>query len=178
VTQQDNVTLDAKGGATHHLTLTFAANYTYDQVYGYMTYRDYLRIYAPPQATLLGGSGFDSGKPLCWSPYYLVSQSATPPTPQAEPTIFAGVPACPANPYPNGGLVCPAGQYAPGPQAPNQSGSDGYIPWALDQLGGPTNTTSDLPNRALFAGYVVVPDYCTATVTLSWYTPNVAPKQG
>ncbi|HEX8996628.1 MAG TPA: DUF4012 domain-containing protein [Ktedonobacterales bacterium] len=168
VTQRDNVTLDASGGATHHLTLTFSANYTYNQIYGYMTYRDYLRIYVPPQAKLLGGDGLDSGQPLCWAPY-------NDPT-QKQPTLFAGVPTCPANPYPQGELVCPAGRYAPGPQAPNNTGSDGYTPWALDQLGGPTNTTSDIPNRAMYAGYVVVPDYCKATVTLSWYTPHVAPK--
>ncbi|HEX8982600.1 MAG TPA: DUF4012 domain-containing protein [Ktedonobacterales bacterium] len=169
VTQRDDVTLDAKGGATHHLTLTFAANYTYDQVYGYMTYRDYLRIYTPPQSQLLTGSGFDSGQPLCWSPYENLSP--------IEPAIFNGAPGCPENPYPNGELVCPAGRYAPGPQAPNVTGSDGYTPWALDTLGGPTNTTSDLPNRAMFAGFVTVPDYCTATVRLAWYTPGVAPKQ-
>jgi hypothetical protein len=91
--------------------------------------------------------------------------------------MFGGVGACSANPYPHGELVCPDGGYQPGPQAPNQFGSDGYTPWANDTLGGPTNTTSDLANRAMYAGYVVVPDHCTARVTLSWYTPNVAPKQ-
>lgn len=170
VTQRDDVTLDAKGGATHHLTLTFAADYTYDQVYGYMTYRDYLRIYTPPQSQLLAGSGFDSGQPLCWSPYENLAPT--------EPAIFNGAPGCAENPYPKGELVCPAGRYSPGPQAPNVTGSDGYTPWALDTLGGPTNTASDLSNRAMFAGFVTVPDYCTATVTLAWYTPNVAPKQG
>jgi hypothetical protein len=196
VTQQDNVSLDGSGGATHHLTVTFAANYTYNQVYGYLTYRDYLRFYVPPQSRLLGADGFDSGKPLCWGPYSSSahptsnSASATPtpgatpgptptPTPPPTPTtpaIFGAVGGCSANPYPKGELVCPAGRYQPGPQAPNQFGSDGYTPWANDKLGGPTNTTSDLPNRAMYAGYVVVPDYCTAKVTLSWYTPNVAAK--
>lgn len=175
MTQRDNVTLDAKGGATHHLTLTFSANYTYNQIYGYLTYRDYLRIYVPPQSKLLGGDGWDSGKPMCWTPYNGYGSK--------EPAIFKDVPLCAANPYPQGELVCPSGGYAPGPQAPNNPTranpipSDGYTPWALDQLGAPPNTTSDLPNRAMYAGYVVVPDYCTATVTLSWYVPNVAAKK-
>lgn len=205
VTQADNVTLDDKGGATHHLTLTFSANYTYNQVYGYLTYRDYLRIYTPPQSKLLSGDGFDTGKPLCWGPY-ASSETSTPkptptpsvtPTPTATPTgtptptptatpkptptvpaMFGSVGGCPANPYPHGELVCPPGHYQPGPQAPNQFGSDGYLPWANDKLGPPPNTTSDTVGRAMFAGYVVVPDSCTATVTLSWYTPNVAPKAG
>ena len=174
VTQHDTVSLDSKGGATHHLTLTFSANYTYNQVYGYLTYRDYLRIYVPPQSRLLGGDGFDSGQPLCWAPYQDPKQK--------EPAVFKGVPPCSADPYPQGELYCPSGNYAPGPQsttvatAANPIPSDGYTPWALDQLGGPTNTTSDLANRAMYAGFVVVPDYCTATVTLSWYTPNVAAK--
>ena len=206
VTQTDHVTLDAKGGATHHLTLTFSGNYTYNQVYGYLTYRDYLRIYTPPQSQLLGGDGFDTGKPLCWGPYATSEKSTSPkptPTPSGTPTptpppgatptptptatpkptptvpaMFGAVGTCPANPYPQKELVCPAGHYQPGPQAPNQFGSDGYLPWANDKLGAPPNTTSDMPGRAMFAGYVVVPDGCTATVTLSWYTPNVAPKAG
>ncbi|MDE3230676.1 MAG: DUF4012 domain-containing protein, partial [Chloroflexota bacterium] len=174
MTQRDDVSLDAKGGATHHLTLTFSANYTYNQVYGYLTYRDYLRIYVPPQAKLLSANGFDTGKPLCWSPYYGYGSK--------EPAIFKGVPLCSGNPYTQGELVCPSGSFAPGPQAPNNPtkenpvSSDGYTAWASDQLGLPPNTTSDLPNRAMYGGYVVVPDYCTATVTLSWYVPSVAAK--
>jgi hypothetical protein len=202
VTQQDNVTLDTKGGATHRLTMTFSANYTYNQVYGYLTYRDYLRIYVPPQSKLLGGDGFDTGKALCWGPYSgysnttstttptptpTPSPTTTPgptptptpsptPTPPGPPAMFSGVPTCSANPYPHGELVCPAGDYQPGPQSPNEFGSDGHTPWANDRVGAPPNTTSDLSDRAMYAGYVVVPDHCTAKVTLSWYTPGVAPK--
>src|SRR5487761_2315548 len=176
VTQHDNETLDSKGGATHNLTLTFSANYTYNQVYGYLTYRDYLRIYTPPQSQLLGGDGFDSGQPLCWP-------SSGDPT-QKPPKIFGTIPTCDSYPYVYGELVCPSGNYAPGPQSTtvatqtNPISSDGLTPWALDNLGGPTSTTSDIPNRAMYAGYVVVPDYCTATVTLSRYTPNVEAMGG
>ncbi len=165
VTQRDVVTLDAKGGATHHLTLTFHGNYTYDQIYGYMTYRDYLRIYVPPQSKLLGGDGFDSGVPMCWP-----SAAGQP------PAKYASLSTCSGNPYPNGEMVCPSGNYAPGPRAPDVFGSNGYNQWPVDAPGGPTNTTSDLTGRAMYAGYIFVPDGCTATVTLSWYTPGVAPK--
>jgi uncharacterized protein DUF4012 len=165
VTQKDNVTLDAKGGATHHLTLTFHGNYTYTQVWGYLTYRDYLRIYVPPNAKLLGGDGFDSGTPMCW-----------PTSAGKAPSKYAKLPVCSGNPYPNDEMVCPSGDYAPGPRAPDVFGSDGYIQWPVDTPGGPTNTTSDLHGRAMYGGYIFVPDGCTATVTLSWYAPGVAPK--
>jgi hypothetical protein len=165
VTQRDDVTLDAKGGATHHLTLTFQGNYIYTQVWGYLTYRDYLRIYVPPQSKLLGGDGFDSGVPMCW------------PSSAGKPSAkYASLPVCSGNPYPNGEMACPSGNYAPGSRAPDVFGSDGYNQWPVDAPGGPTNTTSDLRGRAMYAGYIFVPDGCTATVTLSWYTPGVAPK--
>jgi hypothetical protein len=73
-------------------------------------------------------------------------------------------------------MVCPSGDYAPGTRGPDVFGSNGYNQWPVDAPGGPTNTTSDLTGRAMFGGYIFVPDGCTATVTLSWYTPGVAPK--
>lgn len=165
VTQKDDVTLDKKGGATHHLTLTFHGNYTYTQVWGYLTYRNYLRIYVPPHSKLLDGDGFDSGTPMCW-----------PASAGKAPSKYKTLPACSGNPYPNDEMVCPSGDYAPGSRAPDVFGSDGYNQWPVDAPGGPTNTTSDLANRAMYAGYIFVPNGCTATVTLSWYTPGVAPK--
>jgi hypothetical protein len=171
VVEHDNVTLDTRGGATHTLTVTMQYTPT-GNPYGYWTYRDYVRLYVPPQAQLRSADGFDTGTPLCWTP--------PPDQPKAtEPKLFAGVPACPANPYPAGELVCPAGYYGPGNQAPSVFGSDGKTPWALDVLGSPPETTSDLPGRAMWGGYVVIPPYCTATLTLSWYVPGVAaPAQG
>lgn len=165
VTQRDSVTLDTKGGATHHLTLTFHGNYTYNQVYGYLTYRDYLRIYVPPQSRLLYGDGFDSGTPMCW-----------PPSSGTAPTQYATLPVCSGNPYPYDEMVCPSGDYAPGTRGPDVFGSTGYNPFPVDSPSGPTNTTSDLAGRAMYGGYIFVPNGCTATVTLSWYTPGVAPK--
>jgi hypothetical protein len=57
-------------------------------------------------------------------------------------------------------------------------GSDGKTSWALDRVGGPTATVTDVQGRAMWGGYVVVPRYCRATVTLDYYVPNVvAPSQ-
>ncbi len=99
-TQQDDVQLDASGGATHHLTITL--NYQKQgDVYGPSTYRDYIRVYAPAGSWLLYGSGFS-------------------------------------------------------------------------QRGSPSNTTSDEPGLAMWGGLILVTPFHTATITLSWYTPNVA----
>src|SRR5258708_36736442 len=62
-TYQDNIMLDAQGGATHNLTITLDYQQT-GPVYGYDTYADYIRVYAPAGAQLLGGEGVDSGQAL------------------------------------------------------------------------------------------------------------------
>ncbi|HEX9069233.1 MAG TPA: DUF4012 domain-containing protein [Ktedonobacterales bacterium] len=161
MTQTDNVTLDDQGGATHRLTITMFNNQT-GPVYGYSTYHDFMRIYVPPQASLKRGTGFDSANPLCWV--------APPWDPSAtKPAKYADVPDCDPNPYPDGELKCPTGGYGPG-----DSSVGGYgVPQALDTLGPPTATTSDLPGRGMFGGWVTIPNGCTATLTLRWYVPNI-----
>ncbi len=155
VTQQDDVTLDSKGGATHNLTITLQYNPT-GPVYGYITYREYVRLYAPAQAQLISADGFDTGQVMCTEPK------------------------CPAYPYPGGELYCPSGNYSPGPETPTLPGtgsilgSDGKTPMPLDYLGAPPNTTSDIPGLTMWGGFVVIPQGCTATLTVSWYSPNVA----
>ncbi len=146
---QDTVTLNAQGGATHvmqlHLDYTQIAS-----VYGLDTYRDYVRVYVPPTAKFLWGDGFDTGQPLCDGPYA----------------------ACPANGiYPGDELICPTGQYHAGASAPmlNDPYTGEWHP--LDTIGPPTNFTSDMPGRAMFGGYIVVPKNCNMTATLSWYVP-------
>ena len=67
VTQRDDITLDAQGGALHQLTITLR-NDPRGPIYGYPTYRDYVRIYVPPQARYMSGGGFDLLKPLCYTP--------------------------------------------------------------------------------------------------------------
>jgi uncharacterized protein DUF4012 len=76
VTQRDDITLDAQGGALHQLTITLRNN-PQGPIYGYPTYRDYVRIYVPPQARYISGSGFDQLKPMC---------TVAPPTPDPTPT--------------------------------------------------------------------------------------------
>ncbi len=147
--EEDNVTLDDKGGATHDVTITFD-NYDANIVPGdFVSYWDYVRIYAPKGAQLKSAYGFQSTTQQCTSS------------------------TCNGNPYP-GNLVCTGGRYTPGPRTGTLlPGNDRDPP--LMTLGGPTATTSDVANLAMWAGNVVVPLGCTATLTLSWYVPGVAP---
>jgi hypothetical protein len=164
LTQTDDVTLDDKGGATHRLVITFN-NRPIGDVYGFTTYRDYVRIYVPPQARLQRADGFDSGQPLCWT--------APPYAPgTVKPAQFATVPDCSPYPYSDGELECPSGSYGPG-NTPYYLWAPGGIPWVLDTVGPPTNTTSDVAGRAMYGGFVVVPAFCTATISLKYYVPNI-----
>lgn len=151
-TLHDTVTLDAAGGATHLLQLRLVYNQI-GPVYGYDTYRDYVRVYVPPNSKYLYGDGFDTGVPLCGG---------------------VGVQCSPTGVYPQDQLVCPTGLYQPGAQAPSISNPDGGSWHPLDTIGPPTNMNSDEPGRAMFGGWVVVPKNCTMTVTLSWYVPPLA----
>ncbi|HCI80390.1 MAG TPA: hypothetical protein DHW02_11945, partial [Ktedonobacter sp.] len=145
----DTVTLNSNGGATHVMQIRLEYN-ELGFVYGYDTYRDYVRVYVPPTSKLLWGNGFDTGQPLCGGYYSTCPQQ---------------------NVYKGRELVCPSGLYEPGAAAPSPIDPNGanYLP--LDKLGGPTNTSSDTPGRAMFAGYAVIPKNCTLTLTLSWYVP-------
>ena len=168
---QDNVTLDAQGGATHNLTITL--NYQkLGEVWGQNTYADYIRVYAPSNAQLLGGSGFDSGHALC-----------TPPKPPGGTggtgtggTGATGTPPSSgcgqyAHYFPDSGRYCPTGNY-------NLSGPNSFVPgkgfgpWPVDSLSGPTSLASDTPGRAMWGGLTVTPMNCISTITLSWYVPN------
>lgn len=148
-TMNDTITLDSKGGATHLLQMRLVYNQA-GPVYGYDTYYDYLRVYVPTNSQLLWGKGFSTGTPLCGGTYG----------------------SCPTdNVFPDGELVCPSGQYQPGTSPPSLSGSDGATFEPLQTLGGPTNTTSDEPGRAMYGGWLIIPKNCTLNVTLSWYVP-------
>ncbi len=151
-TLQDTVTLDAAGGALHvlHMQLAYKPD---GPIYGYQTYFDYVRVYVPPTSEFLWGDGFDSGVPLCGG-YY--SQS------------------CPQNGvYPNNELVCPPGQYEVGAGPPSTFDPDGATLLPFDEIGPPTNFSSDELGRAMFGGWVIVPRNCIMNVTLSWYVPRV-----
>ena len=148
---KDTINLDTQGGATHVLQLRLVYNQE-GPVYGLDTYRDYVRVYVPPQAKFLWGDGFDSGQPLCGGPLTACSNNGV---------------------YPQQQLVCAPGQYVAGATAPTID--DPYAgQWhPLDKIGPPTNFKSDEPQRAMFAGYVVVPKNCTMTATFSWYVPSM-----
>jgi Protein of unknown function (DUF4012) len=155
-TLHDTVTLDARGGATHILQIRLAYNQN-GPVYGMDTLRDYVRIYAPQKSQLLWGNGFEEPG-FDAAGYY----------------CGAGYGLCPSpDIYRNDALLCPAGI--------DNAGVTPYLlndPYSVENhpfrnVGAPANTTTDMPGRAMFGGYVVVPKNCTATATLSWYVPPI-----
>ncbi|HEX9056713.1 MAG TPA: DUF4012 domain-containing protein [Ktedonobacterales bacterium] len=166
-TMQDNVVLDTKGGATHNITITMH-NTMKGPYYGYSTYRDYVRVYVPEQATLQWANGFDTGRPVCW-----VAPAWDPKA--TKPERFKALPACPTvGFFPDGSLKCPAGGWGPGPRSSDAFGADGKTNYPVDDTGYPTNYTSDVRGRAVYGGFVTIPAFCTSVITLQYYVPNVA----
>jgi hypothetical protein len=165
-TEQDAVTLDAQGGATHNLTITL----DYQQkgpVYGFDTYADYIRVYAPKNAVLTGGDGFDTGKALC-KPNPPRGKTSPTPGGTGTPVTFG----CSRynTSFPSNARYCPSGNYSLG----MRGGLN--IPWVIDSLGPPTAITSDLPGRAMWGGLTETPKNCTSYITLSWYVPHAVQK--
>lgn len=171
-TEQDSVTLDAQGGATHNLTITL----DYQQkgpVYGFDTYADYIRVYAPPNAQFISADGFDTGQPLC------KPSAPVPPPPSPTPggTGGTGNPPAPVgcsqynttSPDLNA-RYCPNGDYALGTHGYYQGEKSSA--WAVDVLGAPTATTSDLPGYTMWGGLTETPKNCISYITLSWYVPH------
>src|SRR5256886_16785554 len=137
-TEQDNICFDAQGGAYHNLTITLDYKQT-GPVYGFDTYADYIRVYAPANAQLQGGSGFDNGRALC---------VANPPT----KGIGGHGNKCPSNTsslytssFSSTSRYCPNGNYSLGLRV-------GGSTWPVDSLSGPTELTTDLPGRAMWGG--------------------------
>ena len=169
-TEQDAVTLDAQGGATHNLTITL----DYQQkgpVYGFDTYADYIRVYAPANAQLTGGDGFDTGKPLCKPTPTKVPPTPTPtPTPGGKGTPGPGPVPTGCAQYntssPSSARYCSNGNYSLGLRGGLNT------PWVIDSLGAPTALTSDLPGRAMWGGLTETPKNCTSYISLSWYVPH------
>ena len=183
-TEQDNIVLDAQGGVTHTLTITLNYKQT-GPVYGYDTYADYIRVYAPQNAQLLYGDGFDTGKPLCGAGAPSGSGSGNGngsgsggdtggtggPTPGGG---NGGVPkGCEQykTMFPSDARYCPSGNYSLGQNA--YVPGKGFTNWPIDSLGAPTELTSDMPGRAMWGGLTVTPKNCISTITLSWYVPHV-----
>src|SRR5207302_2371957 len=153
-TEHDDVGLDAQGNAIHNLTITL----DYQQkgpVYGYDTYADYIRVYAPKSATLISGDGFDSGHPGC-----------------SPRTIGAGTTASTSGCgqyIPGDARYCPNGNYSLGIEW-------GKTPWPVDSLGPPTELKSDLPGRAMWGGLTLTPKNCISYISLSWTVPHAVQK--
>ncbi len=162
-TEHDSITLDAHGGATHQLTITLTYNQT-GPVYGFDTYADYIRVYAPASAQFLDGDGFDTGKPLC-KPNTANSppggQGDTGPTKDCSQYNKS---------FPSSARYCPSGNYSLGARGYTLNNSKGL--WVIDSLGAPTALTSDLPGRAMFGGLTETPKNCISTITVSWYVPH------
>jgi hypothetical protein len=201
-TINEYIQMDDSGGAFHNVQLVLDYHPT-QPVYGQPVYRDYVRIYVPPNAQFDGGSGFDENimpmysytpnpvpaKPLC-------KATTSTPTPPKPPTPGPGTPTPPpatATPPPPMGTPFPCtpaeapncyhGAYNPqvgGGTAEwinNRMGSNNAY---IDDIGWPTNYVSDItdvngnPQRAMYGGVVVVPPFCVATVTVQYYVPNIA----
>jgi hypothetical protein len=183
-TFNDQVTLDANGGATHNLTITLNYQQT-GPVYGYNSYADYLRVYAPANAQFISGYGFNSGQTLC------TPNGPKTPTTSGTGSNNGGKGNKPgggsgtAGSYIDAGMVisgcanywhsypdtqnryCPDGNY--------QLGYDGMAAraWPIQALGAPTQKGSDLPGYQMWGGMTLTPKNCISTITLSWYVPHV-----
>ncbi len=161
-TVQETITLNADGSARHDLSMTL--NYrptgyiypSYSLAGPSVTMRDYLRVYVPPAAQLYTGTGFDQTNqpPLCNG--------------QCTPKEAAVCQVTATNPK---GIFNPDAIPYSFPRLEG-SGHDSRGYFYTDNIAGPTDFTSDVAGRTLFGGLVVIPSYCTATVTLSWSVPN------
>jgi hypothetical protein len=162
-TEQDSITLDAHGGATHNLTITLDYQQT-GPVYGFDTYADYIRVYAPASAQFLGGDGFDTSRPVCHS-------STSAPPPSGLPSSDGYDKSCVSSSTSSSDArYCPNGNYSLGARGYTLETTKGQ--WTIDALGAPTALTSDLPGRSMWGGLTETPKNCISTITLSWYVPH------
>ncbi len=177
--EQDQITLDTAGGATHNLTITLNYQQT-GPVYGYDTYADYMRLYAAQSSQLLGGHGFDSGQ--CYSngssnnccTATVTKQSSGSSQPKGNNPAPPKGNDCAQfqHSFPDDARYCPDNNYDLG----MRGGID--KPWPIDKLSGPTALQSDLQSRAMWGGLTVTPKNCISTITLSWYVPHAVKING
>ncbi len=156
VTIHDSVSLTVTGSANHHMTITINYQPT-GNVYGNLTLREYIRVYVPPNAAYINGSGFDeTGAPIQCSGFCQPAEH-----PICQKTA--------SNPY---------GFFLPDPIINSIGRLQGSAPGYFDTIGGPTNFASDLSGRAMFGGLTVIPPFCTAVLTLNWIAPHAAAITG
>lgn len=170
-TFNDQVTLDSQGGATHNLTITLNYNQK-GPIYGFDTYTDYVRVYAPANAQFQGGSGFVDTKHTLCTPATKGGKKGT--GTGSTSTSSSGTPVgCTQynGYYPGGDRYCSSGNYSLGT---GYVAGKGFIPWPVYAPSGPTETQSDLPGYKMWGGLTQTPKNCTSTITLSWYVPHVA----
>ncbi|HEU5376217.1 MAG TPA: DUF4012 domain-containing protein, partial [Ktedonobacteraceae bacterium] len=187
-TFNDQVTLDAQGGATHNLTITLNYQQT-GPIYGFNSYADYLRVYAPSNAQLRYAYGFNTGQVLCTP-----NQTKPKPNPNPSPNPNPGPP-------PPGGKDDSSGSYTDAgikisgcgtyyhmyPDSDYRSCSDGNYElgyngmqakaWPVQRLGAPKQLASDLPGYSMWGGMTLTPKNCVSTITLQWYVPRVVQNQ-
>jgi hypothetical protein len=166
-TEHDDIVLDANGGALHTLTVTLTYKQT-GNVYGFDTYADYMRIYAPQNAQYRWGHGFDSGQSLCTAT--TKPADPKPPTKPGDPKPPDPKPeeqGCSKykTSFPDDARYCPSGNYDLGNRGMN-------TPWPYDKLGGPTSSNSDLGGHMMWGGLTVTPKNCISDITISWYVPK------
>jgi hypothetical protein len=151
---KDSVVLDAQGNATHTLNMTLDYQKKGD-VYGALTYRDYVRVYAPEGSTFNSGYGFaqPSLAPQCGD-------------------ATSGYVACQADVYNDGSLVCSTPVTVGLPTGYIRDFTSGAP--TVPQIGAPTNMASDETGRAMFGGWLVIPPNCTLKVSLSWTVPAMS----
>lgn len=81
-TLNDQVTIDATGNAVHHTTLRYAWTLP-GPIYGSSLYRDYLRVYAPPDSILRAQNGWQprgTGKTFgneVWAGFFTLTYGQT-----------------------------------------------------------------------------------------------------
>jgi hypothetical protein len=81
-TLDDQVTIDSRGDALHHTTLTYAWTIA-GQYYGNSLYRDYVHVYVPPASVLLTQDGWQPGgtsnafKREVWTGFFTLTYSQT-----------------------------------------------------------------------------------------------------
>ena len=172
-TEEDHIVIDPSGTATHNLTITLDYQPT-GPIYGYDTYADYIRVYAPSSAQYISGDGFDSGQCLpvpgaVMNAKCCVAGAITAPATQNQPNTgdISTQTGCDVykHSFPSSARYCPNGIYDLGDRS-YQHG------WTYDSLGPPTSWNSDLPGRAMWGGLTETPRFCTSTISLSWRVPN------